>query len=128
MSIDNGLSWSPTKEMPDIGHVRHATASGFGGGALVFSSDKGVLSSLDNGATWRGPDVAPCPGNLFGMASSQSVSVWASARAVCTTLDGGKTWSQQTLGTRIFTNPVWNGSRLRLGRQQGRHWDGIHEP
>ena len=116
ISADNGMSWSLAKELGwDAGHVRKATSSGYGGGAIVFTTDKGVWSSLDGAKSYSGPAAFPCAGNLSGFASSPSTSVLAADNGtVCTTLDGGKTYAQHMLGSRLFTNPVWNGSKFAI--------------
>jgi len=111
LSNDDGSTWTMTAELGwGAGHVRKASASWYGGGSLVFITDEGIWSSRDQGASFQGPAEVPCPGNINGFASSAQLSVLASGDGMmCTTSDGGQSWSQHALGRSLFTNPVWNG-------------------
>jgi hypothetical protein len=44
-----------------------------------------------------------------GIVSAGSVSVYAGGNAMCTTTDGGASWTKHELGEGLHTNPVWNG-------------------
>lgn len=116
ISTDNGLSWSLAKELGwDAGHVRQATASGYGGGSIVFITDTGLWSSRDGAKSYQGPSALPCQGSWYGLASSPTVTVLTSDNgSVCTTLDGGQSWKQHAVAGSLFTNPVWNGKTFAV--------------
>ncbi|MGE0789562.1 MAG: hypothetical protein AB7S26_28075 [Sandaracinaceae bacterium] len=129
-SLDEGLTWEMTSATLgwDSGHVRSATSSGYGAmGSIVFYTDMGYWWSDDRGATYHGPDSIPCDGRDF--ASSDDVTIVLSGDgSICTTLDGGMTWTSQPVATSFSTNPVWNGTAFHAWGMQGSNYTHFSSP
>jgi len=114
VSPDLGLTWEETAEIGwDVGHVRHATASTHGGGTVLMLLDQTALATRDAGATFE-PMSIPCS-NTLGLTSGGDVSVFTSQDgSVCTTTDGGRSWTQHSAAQSAWTRAVWDGAALHF--------------
>ncbi len=123
ISTDEGSSWKRAPQLPDTGHVRLASVSEYQGETLVMMADNGLYWGRFPLQTYQAADANPCgkPGDATknGLVSGGSVSIIAlQAGDICTSNDGGKSWTRQNIAVGLNTTPVWDGQNFYVwGRQ-----------
>ena len=117
-SVDGGETWSePFDTSLDSWNVRRVgQTEGFGGRVILLGDNSSAVVSSDGGETWWRPDVYPsaCGGSIQnegGIVSNGDVwLIVGGDGTVCKSTDGGKVWSQSSIGKEPSSHVVWNGS------------------
>ncbi len=125
-SVDGGGTWVPlnfgASELLGEPTVFKLLSLSSNGGTILAASEKGLLKSQDNGASWQKVDIVVPPNSLpilSVVAHPQRANqfYYTAGSVVYKTIDGGKSWSVHPLGTTgnadcIEVNPYYPDNLL----------------
>ncbi len=114
VSTDEGFTWQQAPQLQSTGHVRLASASDYQGGTLVMMADNGLYGSRFPLQTYRAADPNSCDtpqdATHRGLISGGAISIITQRSGdVCTSTDGGASWSKRSIAETLRTTPVWDG-------------------
>ena len=116
-SDDHGVAWNDFASVDlDGWNVRSTAFVPYDGGRFIMSADGEVVVSSD-GSTWVKPLSIPegCSGGAYPgriIYGNGTIVMTAESGVVCSSDDGGQSWSATTLPTGLRSNGVWTGSEF----------------
>ena len=116
-SDDHGVAWNDFASVDlDGWNVRSTAFVPYDGGRFIMSAD-GELVVGSDGSTWVKPLSIPegCSGGSYPgriIYGNGTIVMTAKSGVVCSSSDGGQTWSATTLPTGLRSNGVWTGSEF----------------
>lgn len=134
----DGRTWTPAEG--DLGLSINTRAIGFSpvmGGRFVVTGESGenrdIVVSADAGQTWSHASDRPdeCVSYVRGIASNTTTFVLASGNGfVCTSTDGGDSWSAVSVSDGLTSPPIWTGDAFMVWNRNrvftsadGTSWD-----
>ncbi|HTJ85497.1 MAG TPA: hypothetical protein VL400_27455, partial [Polyangiaceae bacterium] len=120
----NGIDWSDGGDLGmTVGNVRAIGFVPHAGGLFVSTGETGdqrdIVMSAD-GATWTHPSSRPaeCGQYVRNVTyGAGKIAIFSGAGTVCTSSDGGDTWTLATIAASLSSNGIWTGTELMV-------WDG----